>query len=284
MLSALAGCAVGHDGQLLDASQIQWFHDADDNTPLPQIPTLTSNAASSSSIKIRIPPPAARVAGQRRTERGLPAALRCLTERRNTICAGKRRASSAGLSSQDESVSRDCFRASDSNRDDRDVFPMDTDTNLSDGVAITNMTDDDHTSSQMSATALGDTDLQAIDEEDGNSSEPDRGCPQRFRYGVDPDDTRCAGTVPFMALQLLNKAAFQGNIPHVYEHDAESFIWILVWIALRYTNGNLKGDHDRPLNEWATVDPTRCREKKTDFLTNSEMRDRLQAGQGHEQN
>ncbi|KAF8132849.1 hypothetical protein EV363DRAFT_1430821 [Boletus edulis] len=156
--SALAGCAVGHDGQLLDASQIQWFHDADDNTPLPQIPTLTSNAASSSSIKIRIPPPAARVAGQRRTERGLPAALRCLTERRNTIRAGKRRASSAGLSSQDESVSRDCFRASDSNRDDRDVFPMDTDTNLSDGVAITNMTDDDHTSSQMSATALGDTD------------------------------------------------------------------------------------------------------------------------------
>ncbi|KAF8433238.1 hypothetical protein L210DRAFT_3507163 [Boletus edulis BED1] len=164
--SALAGCAVGHDGQLLDASQIQWFHDAGDNTPLPQIPTLTSNAASSSSIKIRIPPPAARVAGQRRTERGLPAALRCLTERRNTIRAGKRRASSAGLSSQDESVSRDCFRASDSNRDDRDVFPMDTDTNLSDGVAITNMTDDDHTSSQMSATALGDTDrarhIQAV--------------------------------------------------------------------------------------------------------------------------
>ncbi|KAF8431169.1 hypothetical protein L210DRAFT_1061430, partial [Boletus edulis BED1] len=117
--------------------------------------------------------------------------------------------------------------------------------------------------------------FRAIDEEDGNSSEPDRGCPQRFRYGVDPDDTRCAGTDPFMALQLLNKAVFQGNIPHVYEHDAESFIWILVWIALRYTNGNLKGDHDRPLNEWATVDPTRCREKKTDFLTNSEMRDRL---------
>jgi hypothetical protein len=31
-------CALGTDGKLLNASQITFFHDPDDNTPLPPIP------------------------------------------------------------------------------------------------------------------------------------------------------------------------------------------------------------------------------------------------------
>ena len=33
-------CAVGPDGQLLDASQVQFFHDIDDKIPLPPIPSM----------------------------------------------------------------------------------------------------------------------------------------------------------------------------------------------------------------------------------------------------
>ena len=32
-------CAVGPDGQLLDASQIQFFHDVDDEIPFPPVPS-----------------------------------------------------------------------------------------------------------------------------------------------------------------------------------------------------------------------------------------------------
>jgi len=29
-----AGCAIGHNGKLLDASQITWYNDADNDTPI----------------------------------------------------------------------------------------------------------------------------------------------------------------------------------------------------------------------------------------------------------
>ncbi|KAF8414482.1 hypothetical protein L210DRAFT_3509262 [Boletus edulis BED1] len=45
--------------------------------------------------------------------------------------------------------------------------------------------------------------------------------------------TRRTGTVPFMAIALLDEAALQGKIAHVYEYDAESFIWTLISAAKR---------------------------------------------------
>jgi len=42
-----------------------------------------------------------------------------------------------------------------------------------------------------------------------------------------------------MALELLTAEAIQGEIEHVYQHDAESFIWVLTWVSLRYDGGNL---------------------------------------------
>ncbi|KAG1897795.1 uncharacterized protein F5891DRAFT_505686 [Suillus fuscotomentosus] len=74
------------------------------------------------------------------------------------------------------------------------------------------------------------------------------------------------GTVPFMALDLLKPEAIAGQVEHVYRHDAESFIWVLAWICLRYRKGKLlrKG---RPLDEWLTVDAMGCLKEKSCFLT-----------------
>ncbi|KIK43276.1 hypothetical protein CY34DRAFT_40785, partial [Suillus luteus UH-Slu-Lm8-n1] len=48
----------------------------------------------------------------------------------------------------------------------------------------------------------------------------------------------CIGTIPFMALDLLIDMP-EGQVEHMYYHDAESFIWVLAWICLRYDNGKL---------------------------------------------
>ncbi|KAG2121591.1 hypothetical protein DEU56DRAFT_715615, partial [Suillus clintonianus] len=74
------------------------------------------------------------------------------------------------------------------------------------------------------------------------------------------------GTVPFMSLDLLTEEAIAGEVEHVYRHDAESFIWVLTWICLRYEEGKLlrKG---RPLDEWLTVDAIACHKEKTSFIS-----------------
>ena len=89
------------------------------------------------------------------------------------------------------------------------------------------------------------------------------------------------GTVPFMALELLTKAGLAGKIKHIYAHDAESFIWALTWICLRYEDGELRG-YNRPLDQWLKVDALGCGEKKLHFLQFPP--EDLTAGKGHERN
>jgi hypothetical protein len=69
-----------------------------------------------------------------------------------------------------------------------------------------------------------------------------------------------------MALNLLTPEAIAGDGEHVYRHNAESFIWVLAWICLRYDNGKLLRKN-RPLDEWLTVDATECHKEKVYFLT-----------------
>ncbi|KAG1901762.1 uncharacterized protein F5891DRAFT_1221324, partial [Suillus fuscotomentosus] len=57
------------------------------------------------------------------------------------------------------------------------------------------------------------------------------------------------GTVPFMVVNLLTPDAMAGKVKHVYAHDAESLIWTLTWVSLRYEGGNLLSKN-RPLEEW----------------------------------
>ncbi|KAH7891060.1 hypothetical protein F5I97DRAFT_2071501 [Phlebopus sp. FC_14] len=95
--------------------------------------------------------------------------------------------------------------------------------------------------------------------------------------------TERTGTVPFMALDLLTKPALRGDVTHLYEHDAESFIWVLTWISLRYSNG--KPLKNAELDKWLIVDAVTCREKKSDFLlqSNSLLDNKdYPPGKGHE--
>ncbi|KAH7891061.1 hypothetical protein F5I97DRAFT_1827025 [Phlebopus sp. FC_14] len=76
--------------------------------------------------------------------------------------------------------------------------------------------------------------------------------------------TERTGTVPFIALDLLTDEALRGEVKHLYEHDAESFIWLLTWISLRYRNGQPM--KNKALDQWPIVDAMTCREKKLNFL------------------
>ncbi|KIK35035.1 hypothetical protein CY34DRAFT_96861 [Suillus luteus UH-Slu-Lm8-n1] len=81
-----------------------------------------------------------------------------------------------------------------------------------------------------------------------------------------PSGQERTGTVPFMALRLLKKDAIEGKVQHLYQHDAESFLWVFAWVCLRYEGGRLlrKG---RPLDEWLKLGVIRCYNVKTGFLT-----------------
>ncbi|KAG1865761.1 hypothetical protein C8R48DRAFT_705930, partial [Suillus tomentosus] len=68
------------------------------------------------------------------------------------------------------------------------------------------------------------------------------------------------GTLPFMAADLLTPDAMAGKVEHVYAHDAESLIWVLTWVCLRYELRK-----NRPLEEWLKVDASLCQARKAQF-------------------
>ena len=73
------------------------------------------------------------------------------------------------------------------------------------------------------------------------------------------------GTIPFMALDLLENHGKKGIVKHVYRHDLESFIWVLVWLTLQYRNGEkISG----PLDEWAQGNAENCLSRKCRFFFN----------------
>jgi len=51
-----------------------------------------------------------------------------------------------------------------------------------------------------------------------------------------------------MAIDLLMLKAIEGKVEHLYQHDAELFIWFLAWVCLRYEDGKLC-NKDRLLDE-----------------------------------
>jgi hypothetical protein len=77
-----------------------------------------------------------------------------------------------------------------------------------------------------------------------------------------PRGSKCTGTVPFMALDLLTEKGQRGEVEHLYRHDLESFMWCFTWISLRYKEGVLLPQKLRPLDMWATVDAVTCGEKR----------------------
>ncbi|KAG2132091.1 hypothetical protein DEU56DRAFT_448900 [Suillus clintonianus] len=73
-------------------------------------------------------------------------------------------------------------------------------------------------------------------------------------------------TVPFMAMELLTEAAIEGQVKYLYQYDAESFIWVLVYVCLCYERGMFIGKRS-PLNAWLRADAVECRMRKNHFLT-----------------
>ena len=68
------------------------------------------------------------------------------------------------------------------------------------------------------------------------------------------------GTMPFLALDLLNEKAFKGLVPRLYRHDAESFAWCLVYICIcmaKDKDGQIRVISPHPLTSWF-VDPYSC--------------------------
>ncbi|KAF9235699.1 hypothetical protein BU15DRAFT_77724 [Melanogaster broomeanus] len=72
------------------------------------------------------------------------------------------------------------------------------------------------------------------------------------------------GTIPFMAIDLLDPDGQDGKLKHLYRHDMESFIWVFVWICFQYKGGSFQPR--APLHEWAKDNASGCVDKKRSFL------------------
>jgi len=76
------------------------------------------------------------------------------------------------------------------------------------------------------------------------------------------------GTIPFMSYDLLKAFNSGGNIPHIYEYDVESFVYVILWISGRYQGGKVI-NHDA-YREWTktTIAPRDLAGTKTDSFEN----------------
>ena len=72
-----------------------------------------------------------------------------------------------------------------------------------------------------------------------------------------------AGSIPFMAIDLLNDEYWNGEIVRLYRHEFEAFLWILPFVFLRYQNR--KPQRRTPVDEWMTSNYITCRQEKNDF-------------------
>lgn len=68
------------------------------------------------------------------------------------------------------------------------------------------------------------------------------------------------GTIPFMAIELLQKGYFEGKIARSYRHDVESFLWVLVWASMLH-DSTWEGRET-----WQTSNYSTCRASKTELL------------------
>ena len=90
-----------------------------------------------------------------------------------------------------------------------------------------------------------------------------------YRQDGEPSGKDNTGTMPFMALDLLNTEAFLGMVPRRYRHDAESFAWCLVYICIcmkKDDDGDILVIRPHPLSSWF-MDPSSCYQSKTDEET-----------------
>ena len=73
------------------------------------------------------------------------------------------------------------------------------------------------------------------------------------------------GTMPFMAFDILASIVTDTPQQHLYRHDAESFLWVAIWVCGTYEGGIER--QDAPFNDWTQGDARHCRAYKIEFLT-----------------
>ncbi|KAG2124883.1 hypothetical protein DEU56DRAFT_892845 [Suillus clintonianus] len=81
-----------------------------------------------------------------------------------------------------------------------------------------------------------------------------------------PRGNERTGTIPFMAIDLLTAKGQRGEVKHMYRYDMESFVWVFIWVCLRYREGVLLETGSRPLDKWATKSAVECGQMKHWFL------------------
>jgi hypothetical protein len=64
-----------------------------------------------------------------------------------------------------------------------------------------------------------------------------------------PSSLERTGTLPYMALDLLLRP--DGTVKHLYRHDAESFVWVLLDLASSYSGGRRKTNYH--MKDWFGV-------------------------------
>ena len=72
--------------------------------------------------------------------------------------------------------------------------------------------------------------------------------------GESPDTKRgvLTGTVPFMAQDELFKLAVKQSDKRIYRYDLEAFVWILLWVCVRYQDTRLLPNPE--LSHWKSFD------------------------------
>ena len=80
------------------------------------------------------------------------------------------------------------------------------------------------------------------------------------------------GTIPFMALELLRKAYWDGKVIRRYHHELEAFIWMLPFVFLAYDNGKLD-PNNQFIKYWITSDYLTCGEKKLAYISTDDLID-----------
>jgi hypothetical protein len=84
--------------------------------------------------------------------------------------------------------------------------------------------------------------------------------------GRDSHNLDRTGTMPFMALELLESVA-PGKAPvlHTYAHDAEAVCWVVLWLGVQCAAGDRVG---YSFEGWEMADAVNCSHRKLFILRN----------------
>lgn len=90
----------------------------------------------------------------------------------------------------------------------------------------------------------------------------------RSEYNVEkPTSQHRTGTATFMSLELLQDS--NRTIPHLYRHDLESFMWILIWCSFNFLFNGMEMPHtqrDEAIRDWVDIKWSSISKAKQQFL------------------